>query len=66
VHETFSPYVRYNIFTAVKIQVVLWVMVPCSDVVGYQHFGEHCCLHLQKIYSYWPLHKFWIQPPTPG
>jgi hypothetical protein len=37
-----------RIFTAMKIQVaVFWVMTPCSDVVGYQRFGEPCCLHLQ-------------------
>jgi hypothetical protein len=23
-----------------------WVVMPCSDVVGYQHFGGPCCLHL--------------------
>jgi len=31
----------------VKIQVeVFWVVTPCSVVVGYQRFGEPCCLHL--------------------
>jgi hypothetical protein len=31
-----------------KIQdVVFWVVMPCSDVVGYQCFGGPCCLHLQ-------------------
>jgi len=31
-----------------KIQVeVSWVVMPCSVVVGYQHFGGLCCLHLQ-------------------
>jgi len=30
-----------------KIQVVFfWVVTPCSDVVGYQCFGEPWCLHL--------------------
>jgi len=28
------------------IQVV-WVIIPCSDVVGHQYFGGPCCLHLQ-------------------
>jgi len=29
------------------IQVeVFWVVMPCSDV-GYECFGETCCLHLQ-------------------
>jgi hypothetical protein len=33
---------------AVKIQVeVLWVVTPCSVVVGYQSFSDPCCLHLQ-------------------
>jgi len=26
---------------------VLRVVTPCSDAVGYQRFGEPCCLHLQ-------------------
>jgi hypothetical protein len=25
----------------------VWVMTSYSDVVGYQHFGGPCCLHLQ-------------------
>jgi hypothetical protein len=37
------------IITGVKIQVeVFWVVTPCSVVVGYQHFGGPCCLHLQE------------------
>jgi hypothetical protein len=33
---------------AVKIQVeFLWVVTPCSDVVGHQRFGGSCCIHLQ-------------------
>jgi len=37
------------VFKVIKIQVaVLWVMTPSSDVVGYQRFGEPCCLHLQS------------------
>jgi len=39
---------RFMVFTAVKAQVeVFWVVLPCSVVVGYQHFGWRCCLHLQ-------------------
>jgi len=35
-------------FTAVKIYIViLWVVMPCSVVVGYQPFGGPSCLHLQ-------------------
>jgi len=26
---------------------VFCVMMPCSDVVGYQRFGKPCCLYLQ-------------------
>jgi len=32
-----------------KIKIaVFWVLTPCSDVVGYQHFGGPCCSHLQS------------------
>jgi hypothetical protein len=37
---------RFQIFTAVKIEVS-WTLTPCSVLVGYQHFGRSCCLHLQ-------------------
>jgi hypothetical protein len=38
----------FEVFKVVKIQVeVLWVVTPCSDVVGYQRFEGPCCLHLQ-------------------
>jgi hypothetical protein len=38
---------KFEIFTAVKIQVkVFWVVMPCSIVVGYQCFRP-CCLNLQ-------------------
>jgi hypothetical protein len=30
-----------------KIQFEIWVVTPCSDVVGYQRFGGQFCLHLQ-------------------
>jgi hypothetical protein len=34
-------FVRFEVFTAVKIQVeVFWVMKPFSVVVAYQRFGE--------------------------
>jgi hypothetical protein len=29
------------------LNVVLWVVVPCSSIEGYQCFGGPCCLHLQ-------------------
>jgi hypothetical protein len=28
---------------------VCWVVTPCSVVVGYQCFGEPCCLHLHWV-----------------
>jgi len=32
----------------IKFQVVVfYAMTLCGDVVGYQHFGGHYCLHLQ-------------------
>jgi hypothetical protein len=31
--------------------VVLWVVVPCSLVGGYQHFRGNCPLHLQSTSS---------------
>jgi hypothetical protein len=37
------------VFTAVKMQlVVFWVVISCSDVVGYQPFGGSCCFHLHS------------------
>jgi len=33
---------------AVKIEIaVIWVMMLCSDVISYQHFGGPWCLHLE-------------------
>lgn len=29
------------------LHVVTWVVTLCSHVVGQEHFGEPCCLHLQ-------------------
>jgi hypothetical protein len=28
------------------LDVVFWIMTPCGDAVGYQHFGGPSCLHL--------------------
>jgi hypothetical protein len=42
-----ESFVRLEIFTVMKIHVVLLVMTPYGDVVGYKHFGRPCCLHLQ-------------------
>jgi hypothetical protein len=35
-----------KVFMAVKIHIMVWVMTPCSDVVGYQCFWGLCCLHI--------------------
>jgi hypothetical protein len=41
--------VRLEVFMAVKIQTeIFWVVMPCSVVVGYQHFRGPCCLHLHN------------------
>jgi hypothetical protein len=31
---------RFEVFTAVKIQVEFWVVTKCSVEVGYQRFGN--------------------------
>jgi hypothetical protein len=38
-------YLRQINLTEVDIEV-FWVVIPCSDVAGYQRFGEPCCLLL--------------------
>jgi hypothetical protein len=35
----------FDVFTAVKIEVEVWDVTPCSVVVGCQRFGGTCCLH---------------------
>jgi len=48
---------RFEDFTVLKIQVVVfWVVMPCSVVVGYQHFGEcsASCWLLSSAPSYTP------------
>jgi len=38
---------QIQVFMVMKFQVVvLWVLTPYSDVVGYQHFRWPCSLHL--------------------
>jgi len=48
---------RLEVLTAINTQVVvLWVVTPCSYVVGYQRFGEPLCLHLHgdvKLEAEW-------------
>jgi hypothetical protein len=49
---TVSRHSRFEVFTAVKIQVaVFWIMTPCNDVAGYQRFGRPCC----PTYEYFTL-----------
>jgi len=37
---------RFEVFTALKIQVQLWVVVLRSIVIGCQHFRGPCCFRL--------------------
>jgi hypothetical protein len=39
--------IGFEVFTTAKIHTVIQVMVPCSPVDGYQHFGGTCYLCLQ-------------------
>jgi hypothetical protein len=39
-------YVRFEVFVAVKIEII-WLMMLYSVALGYQLFGAPCCLHLQ-------------------
>jgi hypothetical protein len=39
---------RFEVFTAVKIEVkVFWVVMLCSVAGGHHHTGGPCCLYLQ-------------------
>jgi hypothetical protein len=56
---------------AVKIQVeVLWVVTPCSVVVGYHCFRGPCCHHLQsEVSGAWlgiQVVIFWFVTPCGG
>jgi hypothetical protein len=50
-HWLFMPmnwlnYKRFEVLTEMVTYVaVFWLVIPCSDVVGYQLFGGLCCLH---------------------
>jgi hypothetical protein len=40
---------KFEIFTAVKIQtLILWVVATCNVIDGCRSFGETFCLHLQS------------------
>jgi len=56
--------VRFEGFTAVKIQVELWVVMPCSVVTVYQHFRDPCCLHFFACVLHTiPTHHFEFNQP---
>jgi len=38
--------------TNILEDLAFWVVMPHSDVVGYQHFRGPCCLHLQGEMSW--------------
>jgi len=46
---------------------VFRVATLCSDIVGYQHFGEPCCFHLQGgVREAWieiQVMVFWVMTP---
>jgi hypothetical protein len=41
----------FEVSTAVKIHVVLWVMMLCSPVGECQRFEETCCFYLHAVCS---------------
>jgi hypothetical protein len=39
---------RLDIFTVMNVEVlVFWIVMLCSDMIGYQRFGGTHCLHIQ-------------------
>jgi hypothetical protein len=49
---TFTLVARLEVFTAMKIHIVVfWVVMPFIDVVGCQRFRGQCCLYLQVYYT---------------
>jgi len=45
-----EPDVRSEVYMAMNIQaMVFWVVIPCSNVVGYHHFGGPSCLQLHSV-----------------
>jgi hypothetical protein len=64
VMERFHRNAKLWVFTAMRIHVaVLCIMTPCNDVVGYQHLGGPCCLHLQgevkRQHGIWCMSELW-------
>jgi hypothetical protein len=55
-----TNFVRFDLFTAVTIQfVVFCVVAPCSAVNRYQRFGGLCCLYLQGSLQPYTLRFRW-------
>jgi len=47
--EQRTDIVKMCVITAnTEVKVVLWSVTPCSFAVGYPHFGDPYCLHLQR------------------
>jgi len=45
---------RSEVFITMTIHIVVfWTATPCSDVIGYRHFREPYCLHLEGILPYY-------------
>jgi hypothetical protein len=47
VFDTDCPTVTSGASNLLKIALQIDFLTPCSDVVGFQRFGSHCCLHVQ-------------------
>jgi hypothetical protein len=49
---------KFEGFTGIHFKfVVIWFVMPCSDVEGQKRFGGSCCFHLQgefKMAESWP------------
>jgi hypothetical protein len=49
---SFFSYVRFEVFTLMKIQAISFCDVMlCTNVVAYHHFGGPCFLHLQVLHA---------------
>jgi peptidoglycan biosynthesis protein MviN/MurJ (putative lipid II flippase) len=47
-----TAYARHEIFTAMRIHIVVfWVMTLCGVVIGYKSYGGTCFLRLQAVRS---------------
>jgi hypothetical protein len=60
---------KWNIMPLLQVEN-LCVVTPCDNVIGHQHFGGSCCLHLQgkvmwglRSYVYIQVAVFWVVTP---